>query len=174
MKSFAAGLIADGPAPEYRDALMLYGQFVGDWRADAIEIAPDGSETSSQWDVRFDWVLEGRAIQDLWITPVRGAERHSWHEPGNRYSTTLRIYDPRIDAWHILWINPPGGSLIRQIGRRVGSEIIQAGGVEASAELVRWIYRDITPGAFHWRHERSSDNGVSWRLVQHMRATRRS
>lgn len=172
MKTFAEGLVADGPASEYRDSLMVYGQFVGGWAVDAVEYASDGSASQSQWDVRFDWVLEGRAVQDLWITPVRNGSPVPWHQPGNRYSTTLRVYDPQIDAWHIIWINPPGGHIIRQLGRQVGSEIVQLGNVETTGEFVRWVYRDISEVAFRWCHERSRDQGMSWRLVQEMHARR--
>lgn len=170
--SFAQGLVAEGPAPEYREALMLYGQFVGDWSANAVEYSNDGSATSSQWDIRFEWVLEGRAVQDLWITPIRRGVAVPWNQPGNRYSTTLRLYDPKIDAWHIIWMNPPSGTVIRQLGRRVGAEIVQLGNHEPTGELVRWVYRDITEGSFRWCHERSSDQGATWRLVQEMDARR--
>src|SRR6185312_4057831 len=108
--SFIEGLLSPGPAIEHRDALMLYGQFVGDWRTETTEWQADGSAMESCWDVRFQWVLEGRAIQDLWITPPRTKQPVPWSAAGNRYSTTLRIYDPRIDAWHIIWINPPTGT----------------------------------------------------------------
>jgi len=37
------GLEADGPAPELREELMLFGQFVGDWEIDAQHLRPDGS-----------------------------------------------------------------------------------------------------------------------------------
>lgn len=171
--TFASGLVSDGPAEEHRDKLMLYGQFVGDWMADTTEFLPDGSMISSQWDIRFQWVLEGRAIQDLWITPVRDGNRVGWYDEGNRYSTTLRLYDPKIDAWHILWLNPPGkGHIIRQLSRRVGDEIVQLANADESGELSRWVYRDITPDSFRWCNERSSDQGASWRLVQEMRARR--
>jgi len=33
--TFIEGLVSDGPAPEHADKLMLYGQFVGEWTADA-------------------------------------------------------------------------------------------------------------------------------------------
>lgn len=169
---FIAGLIASGPAEEHRDALMLYGQFVGDWVTDTTEWLPDGSTRTGRWDVRFQWVLEGRAIQDLWITPQRGGTRVAWASPGNRYSTTLRIYDPAIDAWHIIWANPPSATVIRQIGRRIGSEIVQIGQLDDKGILARWVYRDITPTSFRWCNERSEDNGASWQMTQQMLATR--
>ncbi len=171
--SFAEGLVANGPAKEYEEKLMLYGQFIGDWVADTIEYPEDGSKRYSQWDIRFEWVLEGRAIQDLWITPIRGNDPVSWTEPGNRYSTTIRVYDPKIDAWHIVWINPPSGTIVQQIGRRVGNEIIQLGGIDSSGSQSRWVYRDITPDSFRWCNEKSVDNGNSWKLVQEMRARRK-
>ena len=170
--SFLEGLTANGPAAEYADRLMLYGQFVGDWLGEMAEFGPDGAVTMSRWDIRFDWVLEGRAIQDLWITPVREGREVGWSEPGNRYSTTLRVYDPKIDAWHIIWINPPGGYITRQLARKVGDEIIQVADVDASGSLTRWVYRDITPKSFRWCNERSVDQGKSWQLVQEMRAKR--
>lgn len=171
-RSFTAGLIAKGPAAEHKEALMLYGQFVGDWMADTTEWLADGTVHESRWDIRFEWVLEGRAVQDLWITPVRTGEALAWSEPGNRYSTTLRIYDPAIAAWHIIWVNPPGSTILRQLGRKVGDEIIQSGNVDADGTMSRWVYRDITPETFRWCREQSSDNGTSWALRQEMRAKR--
>lgn len=170
---FADGLLSNGPATEYAGKLMLYGQFVGDWIADAVEYAEDGTRKQSKWDIRFDWVLEGRAIQDLWITPVRGEDAVSWHEPGNRYSTTIRTYDPKMDAWHIVWINPPGGYIIRQIGRSAGDEIVQMGEADSNGHKSRWVYRDITPDSFRWCNEKTADGGNTWKLVQEMIARRK-
>jgi hypothetical protein len=170
--SFAAALLSDEPASEYTDKLKLYGQFVGDWRTETTAFLPDGRVERSMWEVRFSWALEGRAVQDLWITPPRGGETHAWHEKGNRYSTTLRIYDPALDAWQIIWTNPPTGSVVRQIGRQVGDEIVQIGEREADGGLTRWVYRDITPNSFRWFNEHSADGGSSWIVTQEMRAQR--
>lgn len=46
-RSFIHGLVSDGPAHEHADKLMLYGQFVGDWIAEASEPADDGIVTRS-------------------------------------------------------------------------------------------------------------------------------
>lgn len=170
---FLRGLAASGPAAEYAEQLMLYGQFVGDWLAETTELMADGTVVPSRWDIRFDWVLEGRAIQDLWISPVREGRNVGWSESGNRYSTTLRVYDPKIDAWHIIWVNPPNGYITRQLARKVGNEIVQIADIDASGSLVRWVYRDITRDSFRWCNERSVDQGNSWRLVQEMRASRK-
>lgn len=173
VSTFSQGLLASGPALEYADQLMLYGQFVGDWRTRTTSFMADGSQEQSEWDVRFSWVLEGRAIQDLWITPAtRHGQGTAWHDVGNRYSTTLRVYDPALDAWHILWVNPPSGTILRQLGRRLGDEIVQNGDIDAEGRTSRWVYRDITRESFRWCNQHSSDSGRTWALVQEMLASR--
>src|SRR5579859_5866728 len=64
-----AVLHAGGPAPERADALALYGRFIGDWDADVVTYTPDGARHHGQGEIHFDWILEGRAIQDVWMIP---------------------------------------------------------------------------------------------------------
>ena len=61
------------------------------------------------------------------------------------YGTTLRIYDPGIDAWHIIWSDPVKQYYSRQIGRARGTDIVQEG-VDADGTHVRWTFTDRTPG----------------------------
>ena len=58
-------------------------------------------ETSAE--VHFGWVLEGRAIQDVWIAP---ALRAGTAASELMHGTTLRVYDPQQDLWQITWIIP--------------------------------------------------------------------
>jgi hypothetical protein len=86
-----------------------------------------------------------------------------WILPGFFYGTTRRVYDPRIDAWHILWSDPLKQLYRRQIGRARGSDIVQDGKDDSGA-AVRWSFSDITPNSFRWRGERSGDDGATWQL----------
>ena len=43
INSFAQSIRAPGPAAEYDLKLMLYGQFVGSWEAEAQWLLPDGT-----------------------------------------------------------------------------------------------------------------------------------
>lgn len=61
------GLNANGPAHEYADKMMLFGQFVGDWEFDLVSIRPDGTRLKGSGEWHFGWALQGRAIQDVWI-----------------------------------------------------------------------------------------------------------
>ena len=172
MDTFSEILLADGPSPELGEAAGLYGWLVGSWEMDIIDYGDDGSRRPGQGEVHFAWVLEGRAIQDMWIAPRRG-ERNGAPKKGNRFGTTLRVYDPSLDAWHITWINPVSGVHDRMIGRKVGDDIVQDGR-RADGTLIRWSFREITPTSFHWFGESSTDEGKTWRLETEFQVRRPS
>jgi hypothetical protein len=173
--SFTQALRAPGPLPAYADKLMLYGQFVGDWEADAKAYLPDGTVRRHFWQVHFDWVLEGRAVQDVFITPPRHGphtgQSEPWGEHSNQYGTTLRVYDPRIDAWHITYIDPYTGFHGQLIGRWRDNEIVQEG-TSTNGTLLRWVFSDISANAFRWRGELSRDAGATWHKAVEMLARR--
>ena len=141
--------------------MTLYSSLLGSWDLDVIDHNPDGSRQLGKGEVHFAWVLEGRAIQDVWIVPPRGAERPGVPGPRNRYGTTLRIYDPRADVWHVNWFNAVTGRTNTLIGRRRGDQILQEG-TDADGSLIRWTFSAITAESFHWRGEVSSDRGMTW------------
>ena len=112
----------------------------------------------------FGWALEGRAVQDVWIVPPRGELRHGDAAANvNSYGTTLRVYDPRIDAWQIQWTDPVTQNFLQMIGREQGDDIVQLG-TGPDGNLIRWRFSEITPNSFRWRGEISADEGATWRL----------
>lgn len=159
--SFIKALVSDGPAAERSEQMTLYGWLIGRWSMDAICYFDDGRQHKGGGEIHFSWVLEGRAIQDVWILP------------GIFYGTTLRVYDPGIDAWHILWSDPLRQFYTRQIGRRRGNDIIQEGKNDAG-EAIRWSFTKITADSFHWIGERSRDDGKIWELQAEFSARRAS
>ncbi len=171
MDTFSEILLADGPSPELGDAAGVYGWLIGSWEMDIIDYGEDGSRHPGQGEVHFAWVLEGRAIQDMWIAPPR-AMRAGAPQKGNRYGTTLRVYDPGLGAWRITWINPVTGFHEELIGRKVGDDIVQDGR-RADGSLIRWSFREITPRSFHWLGERSTDEGRTWQLEAEFRVRAR-
>jgi hypothetical protein len=173
-QSFIAALHADGPQPEVATKMNLYGQFVGRWDMQVSGCEENGTRHTGRGEIHFGFVLEGRAVQDVWMIPPRAQRRPGMpHMPvaGNWYGTTLRVYDPGLDAWHITWIDPATGFHARQIGRARGRDIVQEGMLDSGA-MLRWSFIDITPTAFRWRGERSDDAGASWRLQVEVLARR--
>lgn len=164
-------LIADGPAPDRAEAMGLYGWLIGSWDIEVFDHLPDGTTRRSLGEWHFAWALEGRAIQDVFIVPSRAERRAAAGPEGNRYGTTLRVYDPQLGAWHILWVNPVRQAIDRMIGRRRGNDIVQEG-EDKNGQAIRWSFVDIAPDSFRWLGERSTDGGQGWRLEVEFRARR--
>jgi hypothetical protein len=157
--SFVAALHSDRPAEDRANKMGLYGWLIGRWEMDTVVYGDDGTKHAGRGEIHFGWVLEGRAIQDVWILP------------GFFHGTTLRVYDPGIDAWHILWSDPLKQVYRRQIGRARGSDIVQEGEDDTGA-AVRWRFTEITPDSFRWLGERSGDGGANWQLQAEFLARR--
>jgi hypothetical protein len=167
--SLQRALGAVGPHAELEDKLMLFGQFAGAWETEIVYHSPEG-DRRIQGEWHFGWVLEGRAIQDVWIAPKRTL-RNSDTGGAGEYGTVLRFYDPRIDAWRVTFIGPVSGVVMPFIARPVDSEIVMEGSF-APGVLTRWIFSGITRDRFDWRHVESRDEGHSWRLRQTVVARR--
>jgi hypothetical protein len=146
--TLSEALHAPGPAADRADKLSLYGWLVGDWEMDGILYLENGKEYRAPGEIHAGWVLEGRAIQDVWIFQ------------GVFYGTTLRVYDPGIDAWHILWSDPMKNYYSRQLGRARGNDIVQEG-ASADGTPTRWSFTEVTPNSFHWLGEKS-DGRSGW------------
>lgn len=151
--------------------LQLYGRFVGSWDLD-VEWRPlNGSPPrrgAGEW--HFAWVLEGRAVQDVWIFPARRLRPGSTPEPWHFYGSTFRWYDPGIDAWHITYFEPTRPFAVRQIGRASGADIVQVG--EDSGLMRRWRFVEITDQSFRWIGDASWDKGATWTVELEMQAKR--
>ena len=160
-------LHAERPAADRADKLQLYGRFIGDWETKIIAHDPDGARHEGSGEIHLGWILEGRAIQDVWMIP-RLAERPT----GNWFGTTIRVYDPTIDAWRIYWIDPARNVFRQQIGRQRGDDIVQEGNTE-TGELSRWSFTRIKANSFHWLGE-SSASGDAWQLVVEVLAQRKA
>ena len=141
---------------------MLFGQFVGDW--DIIEdryTQEDGTEVKLKGEVNFGWILGGTAIQDVWMGHKENSQRMIL------FGTTIRFYDPKIDAWRSTWLSPIKGIVQTFIARKVNDEIVLEGKTIEGYPL-KWIFSQITPQSFRWHSEETRDNGKTWQLTEEM------
>lgn len=169
-EQFVNALIADGPNENLSYKPNLFGQFIGEWDFDWIGYNPDGTKQYEKGEWIFGWVLEGKAIQDVWIVPSR-ENRGKPGFPEGEYGTTLRFYSEKEDAWKVVWIGPARDRLNTLIARKVGDEIVLEVTNEQSFQM-KWIFSKITKNSFHWRSIMSYD-GKEWNLLQEMTVTRR-
>ena len=159
-------LRADAPLVELSEKLQLFGQFVGSWDAQVFNYKSDGTTQIFDAEWHFGWVLEGRAIQDVWIAPKRDLRTADEKAVGD-YGATIRFYDAKIDAWRSTWIGPVKGYVIPFIARQIGDEIVLEGRRDAEIEL-KWIFSEITKESFRWRSIETTDGWATEKKVQEM------
>jgi hypothetical protein len=170
--NLAALLPASGRSPEIPESADAYGWLVGSWELEVLRYR--GVDLSSQkikGEAHFGWVLEGRAIQDVWIMPCSSDRKPDTDRTNNMYGTTLRVWDSGIQAWRIRWINPVSGHEERQTGRKIGNEIVQIG-ARLDGTPTRWRFTEITPDSFRWLGEALEPDGKTWKLEGEFRARR--
>ena len=166
-------LAARGPLPEYADRLIVFGRLVGSWDIDARYFDRNGEvtrERRGEW--HFGWVLEGRAIQDVIITPPLDEQRRTG-APVREYGTTLRAYDPRTDTWRVTYVAPVFGATVNLVAREAGNEIVLEG-TGPDGKQLRWVFSDLTEETFRWRGYESDDGGRTWFMDEEMHLRRRA
>jgi hypothetical protein len=165
------GLMAAGPSTEAGPGAVpaewakRYGKLIGEWEFENEYYRPDGSVERSSGVWRFAWALEGKAIVDLWTYP-RPERRAATGEGPGGLGLTVRTYDPAAGTWNVAW-NAANGRFLLLRGSLVDGEIVNEGR-DADGSIIRWIIYDIEDRAFHWRAERSVDDGSSWTRTQFM------
>ena len=169
---FPSLLAAPARSAEVPEAEDVYGWLVGSWELEVLHYkAVDVSMHHLTGEAHFGWVLEGRAIQDVWIMPRAPERVPALDKTNNMYGTTLRVWDSAMQAWRIHWINPVTGHREQQMGRRIGKDIVQVGG-RLDGTATRWRFTEITPDSFHWIGEALEPDGHTWKLEGEFRARR--
>jgi hypothetical protein len=160
-------LEARGPHPSIGDQAQIFDRFVGTWDCDYASFKEGGTTKHAKGEVIFGWVLDGRAVQDIW----------TWIENGSsgerNLGTTVRFFDPKIGKWRITWIDPVSPAIKLLTGGADGDRIVLEGKAEDGVRM-RWSFNDIRKDSFIWRGEKSRDEGRTWRLTDEYHLKRRS
>jgi hypothetical protein len=170
---FVSVLASAGRAAEIPESADVYGWLCGSW--DLVVLRYRGVDVSGQGltgEVHAARVLEGRAVQDVWIMPPRDRRPAAADPTMDMYGTTLRSWDASIQAWRIAWTNPARNHREEQIGNWNGRDILQTG-TRPDGTKTRWTFTGITADAFHWRGEALNPNRTDWMLEGEFLATRR-
>jgi len=160
---FLKALPCSRKAPELVEIDDLFGWLIGSWDTEAILHNTDGREHKTRGEVYASWVLEGRAIQDLFIFPRRADRSSGVPARGDRYATTIRTYDRTLKAWRVNFINPAADETSAQlIARREEHGIVMEGKLSGGTPI-QWRYHTITPISFHYSAERLETDST-WKL----------
>jgi hypothetical protein len=170
-EGFHVALAASGRSPEIPESADVYGWLIGCWDLDVFHYVVVVAARGLKGEAHFGWVLEGRAVQDVWIMPPRSQRTADQDKAANMFGTTLRVWDPLIQAWRVTWINPVTGSRDELIGRWHGKNVVQVG-THGDGTPLRWMFTEITPESFHWIGEALESDGRTWKLEGEFRAKR--
>jgi len=160
---FLNALHATERAKEISERDDIYGWLIGSWNLDAVIYQDDGTVLKRKGECRFGRVLEGRAVQDIWVMPpIADRSGDLAFQPGDGFGTTIRYFDRNISQWRIVWIDPVNNRRADLTGRREGNDIVQEG--EAGGRRIRWSFKNISPSSFHWLGEVLEPDGKTWKL----------
>src|SRR5262245_17013370 len=99
MDPFLEALAPTNGSPDMQPEDDLYGFLVGSWELDVVAYPENGEVTHSTGEAHCARVLDGRAVQDVFINPGRSDRAADSPKFGNWYGTTFRYFDPTIQAW---------------------------------------------------------------------------
>lgn len=150
--------------PDAPPGIEQYGQFVGRWTC-----IPASQQADGEWkefDARPTWVwhyvLEGRAIQDVWIPDPEKSP------PGATMGTNLRVYDAENDRWDMVWTTETLGGFQQFTAKMRNGEIVMRGDIAEGprpAHLARITFHNISDAHFDWKYEASAPgDGETWQL----------
>ncbi len=166
MNEFAKVLICESKSSSIPDEHNLFGELIGKWDFEWVDNHGTEHERHIKGEWIFSWVLDGTAIQDVFICPS-SEERANNNQPDAEYGTTLRIYNPKTQAWDIFY--GCTGQMTRLEARKSGDTIVLT---EITGEKKKWIFSEVTENSFRWQSMGTQD-GAIWKLYGELFATRK-
>jgi hypothetical protein len=166
--SLLAELDATGPHSSMADQAEVVGRLVGSLDVEYMHFAKDGKTNHRTGAFIVGWVMDGRAIQILWIVDPSGTRKD------REVYTNLHWFDPKTRAWRSAFVDPEHGSVARFTGGPVEQDRFVLETEDFGGGKSRWSANDIRGDSFVWRDEASSDGGKTWRLQAEYRMKRRA
>ena len=155
------------PSPELGEEARTFDRLVGAWDADFGFPRDDGTVRHRKGELFFGWVMDGHAVQDLWIGYPTDSQKE------RTIGTTIRFFDTAIKQWRIVYVGPQANYIVTTQGGREGDRIVLRG-VDSDGLPIRWTFSELDSNSFHWQGEKSHDGGKSWKLEEDHHMTRRS
>ena len=166
MNEFINALCSNTINERISEEYDFFGSLIGGWDIVWNDHLEDAEPRRVKGEWIFSRVLDGTAVQDIFIVPSR-SERLRDKQLDAEYGTTLRIYNPQTMAWDIFY--GCMGEAIRLTARKVGEEIILT---ENTTRKMRYVFSDIKSSSFLWRKERMNEND-EWLTVAKVMAEKR-
>ena len=165
-QAMLAALGAEHPHPSIANEARPFDRLVGTWDCDFTFYLDDGRVLRKKGELRFGWILDGRALQDIWITyPPDSTKERS-------IGTSVRFFDTNRKLWRVVFVGPEHNYLVNVEGGLEGDRIVLRG-IDTDGAQIRWTFMDIKDDSFTWHGEKSRDGGETWKLEEEHQMRRR-
>ena len=158
MNEFLQALYSDSRSEKIPEDRDIFGALIGEWKIVWMDHLASEQMRKVQGEWIFSWVLDGSAVQDVFIVPSRD-ERRKTPQPDAEYGTTIRIYNPTTGCWDIFY--GCAGETYRLTGYKHGDELIL---IENTGHAMRYVFFEIAADSFKWRKEIIADD-VNWKVI---------
>ena len=146
----------------------IFGKFIGEWSLTLTITNPDGTNARYNGEWNFYRILQGRAIQDIWIIPdIASQGDNEFHE----FGTTIRTFNLKTNKWKAVWVGPVQNQLFVFDIEDNTDQIILTETNNPHLEM-RWSFFDISENSFQWKSEVKIKENI-WFTNYHMELTRR-
>jgi hypothetical protein len=149
------------------DQAQVLGRIVGTWDVEYKDYAKDGTAIHRTGEFIVGWIMDGQAVQDLWIVDPSGTRKE------REVYTDLHWFDAKARTWRATFVDPEHGSVARFTGGPVGNDRYVLETSDLGSKQTRWSFNDIRPDSFVWRDEASDDDGKTWKLQADYQMKRR-
>ena len=147
--------------PESKDT---FGKFIGEWSLNLTITNQNGTKNRFKGEWHFYRILQGRAIQDIWIIPgLTSQGENDFHE----YGTTIRTFNFKTRKWRAVWVGPVQNQLFVFDIEDINDQIILTETNNPNLEM-KWSFFDISENSFQWKSEVKIKGLDSWFTNYHM------
>ncbi len=160
-------LKATSPHPALGNQAQVLGRIIGTWDVEYTDFAKDGTATHRTGEFIVGWIMDGQAIQDLWIVNPSGTRKE------REVYTDLHWFNAKTRTWHATFVDPEHGSVAKFAGGPVGNDRYVLETSDLGSKQTRWSFNDIRADSFVWRDEASNDDGKTWKLQSEYKMKRR-
>ena len=143
--------------PDAPPETAQFAFLVGEWDCKIRSMSPTGGWTENQatWTARY--ILDGWAIQDLWVSQIPGG--------GTLQGTNIRSFNPETRKWDNRWLGAGNLQWKYFESEMVEGKMVMIGGEgedPRGAFVDRNTFHDVTDDSWTWRKDRSWDGGKTW------------
>ena len=142
MDKFVDALLGDGSTAYIPPQDDWYAPLLGDWDFDFSDAG--GRHLKGEWFFRR--VLEGTAIEDIFICPSR-ATKDADPQPDAEYGVALRLYDPARRCYDMTYVCTKGTTRLRvdRVEGRIECSVLDA-------PQYKWVFCEVGADTFHWQN----------------------